>query len=223
MIAYWIPSVQPSLEADPPQLAGLAYAGPWVCTRHPQGGTLATWNHWPEPGTMAPRTPDAYGPPVEIEDGLFYLPPKVLPDIYDLVKDGPGGVDVSLACGKTITVPHALVAARQFSLSGRADVGYVTEYGQLAWELMNEAMQPDAAGNPSGVSYSDPRLARLLALAVGQRYRSTPHLVDQMMIIAADDVEPLLGAIWSGDPKVERPGDVAGPSPSPSSDCPTSP
>lgn len=201
MIAYWLPQHEPQLEADPPQLAALACAGPWVCSRHPQGGTLATWRDWPEKSQLAPRVPEAYGTPVRIADDCWYLPPRELPDIYDLVKDGPAGVDVALACGKTITVPHALVSARQFALGGRA-VGYVSEYGQLAWELMNHAMQLDADGKPVGVALDDPRLARLIALAIGQRYRTTAHLIDDLRLVAHDDIDPLLGVIWNGDPKV---------------------
>lgn len=219
MIAYWFPACTPSLESLPPQLDALREAGPWVCSRHPQGGTLATWRDWPEAGQFAPRVPEAYGDPVEVEPGMHYLPPKTAPTpatIYDLAKDTPGGVDLTLACGLAITIPCALVAARQFSLSGRGR-GYVNEYGRLAHELLLDAQQPGDDGKPRGLDLGDPRVHRLFVLAVGQRYRVTAHLLDDLNLIAVDDVEPLLDVIWSGDPKASRPDGDAGPQPSPSS------
>lgn len=217
--AYWMPKVAQEDAKEHPAFAYLRYAGPWGFYRHPNGGTMAVWGDWPEPGQFASHNLSDYGEPEEVSEGLHFLPAKVLPRFYDLARDSTqSGVDVTLACGLVVTIPCALVSGRQLRLGrGGRRAGMVTEYGKLALELLDVALVKDESGERRGIPPNDPRLPYLLALAIGQRYRSTPELLDQLELVAADDIEPLLGAIWSGNPKVERPADAGGPPALPSS------
>lgn len=223
MIAYWAKGVQEEAAKEHPVFQRILYAGPWKWFRHPSGGCLAVWADWPDAGATSSHDPAAYGEPFDCGDGLFYLPPKQLPDLYDLVKDGAAGVEISLACGKVISIPCALSSGVQFGLSKRNAGGMVTEYGRLAHELLLHSRIPsekDPKGQ--GVSPTDPRLHRLINLAIGQRYRSTPELLDDLHLVSMEDIEPLLGAIWCGDPKAVGAASNAGePSASDSSDVKT--
>lgn len=224
MIAYHAPHVAPSVAKEHPLFARLLYAGPWRFLDADGGGTIAVWGDYPEPGQAQPHALALFGKPVACEPGLFYLPPKqpLTPAaIYGLVKEGTGtsGIDVTLACGVTITIPPALISHRRRPLSarGRAAEMWVTEYGQLAHELLLEAREKGEDGKPKGVE-PGPRLDRLLALAIGQRYRTTPELLDDLALLADEDVDPILGAAWGVAPKAERrAGETDAPSPSDSS------
>lgn len=204
MIGYWLKNVSPVEANDSPQMTPVLYAGPWLYVQHPQGGTLAFLKDFPEVGTNGPRSPDQYGEPREVEPGVFYLPPLVLGDFYDTARADRTGVDVKLACGRTVSIPCAIVQHRQFRV-GRGVSGTrlgrpVTEYGDLACRLLEQA-----AKNRGIDVEDDADLWRLIALAFGQCYRTTPELLDDFGVIARDDIDNLLGAIWYGDPKALSP------------------
>ena len=197
--AYWAPDVPPSEAKDSSVFAEIQHAGPWVYQSHPAGGTLATMD-------CGTRLPDDYGAPVYLADGLHYLPPLTLPTLYDCARpEAAGGVVVRLSCGVQAEIPVALVSHRQLRLSRRPGPRMgppVTEYGRLAAALLDEAKIS------GGLMDDDPRLSRLLTLALAQRYRVTAEMVDDMGLIAAEDVDCLLGAIWAGDPKAGAPASV---------------
>ncbi len=218
MIAYWHPNVVAAEAKEHPAFARLRYAGPWHYKTHPQGGVIAAWRDCPEAGKDASLDARDYGTPEDCGDGLRYLPPKVKPSLYDLVWGEKGGIDVPLACGLTVTVPPALTSHRAVRLSARKRaLPPIGELGALAYELL------DAAGGGAGIAFADPRLQRALCLAIGQRYRSTPELLEDLGVLAEEDVDPLLGALWFGDPKALKPAADAAGSPSPSSDSTATP
>lgn len=189
--AYWAPDVQPIHAKAHPLFVSIAHAGPWMYRNHPNGGTIATWED-------VSHNLDGFQEPRQVVDGLFYLAPKEIPHIHDLIRSGgKGGVDVKLACGVTITVPMALSQHRQLRL-GRGVERYsdpVTEYGRLASDIL--ARVKEANGLPE----DDPDMLRLIELAINQRYRCPAELFDDMRLFAPEDMDPLLGAIWCGDPK----------------------
>jgi len=202
MIAYWAKAVAPQAASESPVFARIQMAGPWLYAAHPEGGTLAYLNHWPEQGQTGPRSPDGYGEARDCGDGLIYLPPKKKTDIWDLGRENRAGVDFKLACGKTVSIPVALVQHRQFRVGpGAKDrLGEpISEYGALAIELLKSA-QKDGK-----LDEEDPRLWRLIALAFSQCYRLTPELLDDTQCFALDDIDPLLGLVWWGDPKALSP------------------
>jgi len=192
--AYWAPDVQPADAKTSPVFASILHAGPWQFSTHPNGGTLATFHG-------ASRDVAEYRPARPAADGLQYLAPLVMPSIHDLTKpDSKAGVDVQLCCGLTVTIPHGTVVHQQLRL-GRGDrMGDpVTEYGRLCCQLY------DSARTAGGLDYGNPALLRLIELALGQCYRLTQDLIDDMAFLAADDVDPILGAAWCGDPKALAP------------------
>lgn len=204
---YWAPEISAGAAVGHPIFAAIQHAGPWQYATHPHGGTLATWK-----GSSHDLA--HFGEPRLVADGLHYLPPVELPSIHDLVREGPAGVDVQLACGLTISVPHATLTHRQLRL-GRSSERFgdpITEYGRLACRLM------DVAKARGGISYESDDLMRLIELAIGQRYRGTRELFDDMAFLAAEDVDPILGAVWCGDPKAMAPASSGEPSASPISD-----
>jgi hypothetical protein len=216
--AYWHPGVQAAVASDHPAFQAILYAGPWLFCTPAEGGTLAVLNDWPEKGKIARRSLDFYGAPVELEDGngLRFLPPKDPVTLHDLAFGDRAGVDLVLASGMKITVPVAMSHHRQFRLTGKQRLGKpVTEYGRLASELM-EAAQKDGK-----LDEEDPRVWRLVAMAIGQRYRSTADMIDHLDLIALEDVDPILGVVWFGDPKALKPATDGASSSSISSDSAT--
>jgi hypothetical protein len=195
--AYHHPGI-PAIEGPGhPDFARVAHVGLRFVS-HPAGGCLATLRDWPMAGQHGSANPEDYGDPVPCAGVLAFLPPKGKPSpqaVWDYVFGDRAGADVRLACGIVVTVPVALVAFRQFKLTGPERIGApVTEYGRLASELF------DAAKANDGIPLEDPRLARLLALGFAQRYRVTEDLLDWSGALAADDIDALLSAIWTGDP-----------------------
>ena len=194
--AYWAPDVSPSEAKESPIFAAIQHAGPWQYQGHPSGGTYATMIGF------SAQTED-FLEPQELVSGLHYLAPKVAPTLYDLAKPTPGnGVVVQLACGVAAEIPVAVVQYRQLRLSASARVRVgdpVTEYGRLSVSLL------DRAKVEGGIPHDDPELHRLLVLGFSQRYRVTAEILDDLGIIATDDVEQLLGAIWCGDTKAGAP------------------
>ena len=202
--AYWAPGVLPADAKGHPIFAEIQHAGPWQYQSHPDGGTLATYHG--VPGNL-----DHLAPAREVTDGLRYHAPLVIPHIYDCVKAGSAGVDLTLACGITISIIEATLIHRQMRI-GRGAVGLgdpVTEYGRLACRLLEKAKKD------GGIPNDSPDLTRLIELAVSQRYRVTSELLDDMGIIAADDIDPILACAWMGDPKALAPATDGAPNASP--------
>jgi hypothetical protein len=150
-----------------------------------------------------PRTPEAYGPAVDLGDGLSFLPPSGPCTIHDLAREkvSGDGVTVRLACGLDVSIPVALIRHRQLILSGpKPRLGDpVTEYGKTAARLYEQASGQD------GLQQDNPDLGRLLILALAQHYHATAHMIDHLAVLSADDIEQILGAAWAGDPKALAP------------------
>lgn len=217
--AYWLPDVVASDAKEHPAFARLLYAGPWAFKTHPNGGTIAAWRDFPAVGEHASLNPSDYCDPQDCGDGLRYLQPQAMPEIYALVVGNRAGVDVTLACGVTLTIPPALSSHRALRLSGRQrDLPPIGEFGRLAFELLDAARSTD-----TGIPFEDPRLQRVICLAIGARYRSTPELLEDLNLVAAEDADPILSAVWFGDPKALERAAVAARSSSPSSASPTAP
>lgn len=192
--SYWVPGVAPSLAKGHEDFAVIEHAGPWTYSAHPSGGTLATW-----PGCSL--LPDDYRPPRQVSDRLHYLAPLTLPNLYDLARPIGGGCVVTLACGLQVEIPVAIISHRQLRLSPGAERygDPVTEFGRLAMRLLDQAKLEN------GLPDSSPDLLRLLTLAFSQRYRVTAELLDDLGIIASEDTDQVLAAVWCGDPKAAAP------------------
>ncbi len=217
--AYRLAGIAPMQAVDSPALQRIRYAGPWLHTTHPAGGTMVYLDAYPEPGQRASSDCDDYGTPIDCGDGVWFLPPKGTLDLYDLAFGDRSGEDIVLASGRKVTIPVAVTQHRQFRLTGKERLGKpITEYGKLATDLLESAIAENK------IEDEDPRLWRLIALAFGQRYRSTAEVLDHLAIFTREDIDPLLGVIWYGNPKAISPAnDGAGPSsPSSASEAQTS-
>lgn len=196
--AYWVPAVAASEAKEHALFAEIQHAGPWQYTTHPHGGAVASWTAFDA---------EAFAAPQEIAPGVFYLPPKMLPSIYDLARPERGeGVEITLACGVQLTIPVAVIAHRQLRVGRRGERfgNPVTEYGRIAC-LLKERARTEA-----GIPYDDASLLLLMTLAISQRYRITSELLDDLAILAVEDIDPLLGVIWTGDPKALAPASAGG-------------
>jgi hypothetical protein len=212
--AYWSRTATNPTEArEHASFQRIQFAGPWHYIQHPEGGTFAYLKDWPDAGENAPAAPQFYGAPRICGDGLIYFPPKVPVTLYDLAYSERPGDDMILANGLKVTIPVALVQHQQYRLSDAGGIGKpITEYGKLAAELLDEALAKKQ------LEETDQRVLRLLCLAFGQRYRpATPELLDDCQVIAREDVDPLLGQIWWGDPKALDPATDGAGSPLPCS------
>ena len=194
--AYYAPEIHPSDAKESPVFASIQHVGAWQYQQHPHGGTLATLIGLSD-------QLDDYTDVRDLKGGLRYLAPRSMPTLYDLAKPTPGsGVVVPLACGLIAEIPVAVVRYRQLRLSASAKDRMgdpVTEYGRLSVQLLDRAKREE------GLSHESPDLHRLLVLAFSQRYYVTAEMLDDLGILSSDDVEPLLGAIWCGDPKAGAP------------------
>ena len=205
--AYWAPAVGPAEAKEHPLFQPIQHAGPWEYFNHPEGGTLAVWK-----GTSHALA--SFGAPREVVDGIFYLPPAEMPKLYDLVRpEGRTGTDLTLACGLVITIPAATLEHRQLRIGRRPDHygDPLTEYGRLAFQVLAFCKAHD------GIPEIDPQALRLIELAISQRYRLTAELLDDLQIITPEDIDPILGVVWCGDPKAGAPASGGATNASPTS------
>ena len=193
MHAYLLPGVAAGQALESPQIAAIKCGGPWVASATPHGALLTLADY--------PRSLDAYASPVDIDGGIQWLAPLVQESLYDVARpDVTAGVEVRLACGLLISIPVATIQHRQLLLSGKPRIGPpVTEYGRLAASLY------DLVSGPAGLDKDTPEVARFLVLALAQHYKVTAELIDHLGIISVDDVDSILGAAWTGDPKALAP------------------
>jgi hypothetical protein len=193
--AYRLANASTMDAAEDPRIAPVLCGGPYA---YSLAGDLVIATL---PGQ--PRTPEAYGPAVGLGDGLSFLPPAGPCTIHDLAREkvSGDGVTVRLACGLDVSIPVALIRHRQLILSGpKPRLGDpVTEYGKTAARLYEQASGQD------GLQQDNPDLGRLLILALAQHYHVTAHMIDHLACLSADDIDPILGAAWAGDPKALAP------------------
>jgi len=191
------------------------------------GRLRSAWPAWAVAGTVDGRAlvipagegcpvsfdRDDYGEAVEGLDGLLYLPPDPLPELYDLAREdmpqpaarvslrrvasgGPGEISIPLGLG-----PVYGVGPRQGEPS--------STYGRLAWDLWSrvEELPTDDDGN---VQLSEELLEDMRHLAhqaVEQGYHVTWELWWQLAVYDADELSKITDVIWGADPKA-APGDA---------------
>jgi hypothetical protein len=205
MFAYLLTGSGTMAAAEDPRMAPVLCGGPYVYSLAGDC-VIATLSG-------QPRTPEAYGAAVDLGDGQSFLPPAGPCRIHDLAREtvSGDGVTVRLACGLDVSIPVALIRHRQLLLSGpRPRLGDpVTEYGKTAARLYEQASGQD------GLQQDNPDLGRLLILALAQHYHVTAHMIDRLAVLSADDIDPILGAAWTGDPKALAPVSEGGRNASP--------
>ncbi len=204
--AYWFKDATLASVGDHPRAARLRRAWPnipddpecrWMAQSHPVQGTLVVW---PRPADGSGIPLEAFGKPREIADGLTYFPslaPFTMIDVIRPERHRGQGTWCSLYSGESLYVPLALATYRELILGAGGGLklgGYQNEYGTLGHELFDVFVK-------EGIQYSDPRLTRLLFLALQQSYTLTEEMAEDIRWLGEADINPVLHAIFGIDPK----------------------
>lgn len=203
--AYWANDVGLMQAAESPRFHRLRRAWPnlpddpqqrWSAQPHPVQGTMIVWPGLHGGGVSL----ESFGPPRETHDGLTYFPSLEQPTPIDLMRDEKNrlpGTWVNLYSGLELHIGLATATPREIMLqaSGGIALGkHKSEYGLLAHALFDEFVK-------DGVSYADPRLGRLLFLAVQQSYCVTEELIEDLGWFTEADINPIMHAVMGIDPK----------------------
>jgi hypothetical protein len=135
------------------------------------------------------------------EDGLLWFNPLKKVKLEELVKSKPlGGIDVSVSGGFYISIPNALSGSNQFKLSKRKmsdKIGNpLNEYGKLALELYSLLNSKTEDGKEVSLEYDDPRISRLIVLALQGNFYVTEEVVDYLEFIGVNDINNIITACW---------------------------
>jgi hypothetical protein len=178
----------PNLQDDPSQR--------WSAQQHPVQGTMVVWPGQHGSGLQL----DAFGPPRVTHDGLTYYPSLEKPTPIELMRDENtrlSGTWVSLYGGGELFIALATATPREIILcaSGGIKIGrHKAEYGLLAHDLYEPFLK-------EGITFEDPRLGRLLFLALQQSYCITEEMIEDLGWICEADISPIIHAIMGIDPK----------------------
>lgn len=204
---YWAKDVPFMQAAEHPSFARLRRGWPnladspgerWQVQQHPNGGALVVW-----PGIQDASTVplEALGTPRVTHDGLVYYPSRVVPTHEDLIRPEqhrPTGTWIQLTSGQELYVALAVATPREMILRAGGGIAfgkYQNEYGLLGHELW----EPFWA--PGGINPEDPRLARILFLAIQQSYFVTEESFEDLPWLSTRDVVPMMHAIQGVNPK----------------------
>ncbi len=199
MIAYRLPDVDPIDAASHPLMARLLPVGPWQYQAHPEGGTLASWKS--SDGRAV--TLDGFAAGVETEDGLTYYAPLAPVELDALRRPTlPPGRFVTLYGGDRLHVAFAMAAPRKLMFGAKTVKAgdLVTEYASLV-----ESIREEVIASKSFDPY-DPRVQRMVFLAVQQSYRVTQELLSAGGWITDADEWPILLAGAGVDPEGKETG-----------------
>lgn len=204
--AYWIKDLAPSAALSSPRTERLRRACPnvpddpeqrWMAYPHAQGGALMVY-----PARDSAAVPlDAFGPPVDTFDGLVFYPPldPIVPE--DAIKAeqqrGPGNWHGTTK-GLSLWIPLAAATPREVIVvagGGFRYGGFANEFGLLAHELW-DAMQADKE-----LTFDEPRLWRLLLLAIQRAYALTDELIERCGWFTSADVGPITFLVFGLSPK----------------------
>ena len=159
--------------------------GPWAAQGNASGVTL-TAREWP--------TGSYTGEPRKTPEGWDYCASDVTPGLQDLFRpatmvDACNQVD--LVNGQRIIIrPAYLEPRRMFSNGEVGDV--VTEHGRRARRVgdLIRAKDPQGIGHPEAIA--------LWVEAVGNIYRATSEVIDDLDIFSIDDVDNVIAAVFAG-------------------------
>lgn len=143
---------------------------------------------------------EEFGTPRDTADGMVFYPSLVEPTTEFLIKpeNQRGAGDwVSTYLGESLWVALALAAPRRLllSASGMQAKQPVSELGKLGHELFDEYF------SKTGVPLTDPRLARLIFLALRDSYYVTEEIMEDLPWLTDRDIGPITQAIMGASPK----------------------
>lgn len=201
--AYWIKGRSwQEVAANPPARLRAAWPknpseplGCWMTHAHPEGGTLCVFPRL----SGAACSLDEFGPPRETDDGMIYYPSLVKPTLEFLIKPqnmrGPGEW-VSTFEGAQLWIAIAFCTPRRLVLasSGMRTKDPVTEFGALAHDVYDDIRKRDIPGD-------DPRLARLLYLALRESYTVTEEMAEDWDVLTDRDINPIVEVALGASPK----------------------
>lgn len=169
----------------------------WMVQRHPTGvGALLVFPRY----DGAAVTLDAFGEPRDTADGMVYYPSKEAPDREWLIRpesSRPAGEWVKIYDGH-LWIPIAFAAPRKLVLcssGGYREGEPVSEFGQLGHEIFDPFISKE------GVPFTDPRLWRLLFLALRESYWVTEEIVEDIPWLTTADITPIAMTALGLNPK----------------------
>ncbi len=125
-------------------------------------------------------------------DGLVYFPGTTPKQIDIGKRDYIEGIEYTTSLGVTLTIPLAAHAAVEVSFSSLDLGGPSDEFAKMAEEIW---------ANKENILIRDPRLLRLVFLAIAQNYRITQELLDDLRWLTSKDIDPIYCCIMGLDPK----------------------
>lgn len=174
--------------------------GPWSAQPDSSGVTL-TAREWP--------TGNYTGEPRKTPEGWDYWHSDAIPSLQQLLRAETlteACNQISLICGISLLVRPAYLEPRRVFSNGTVGDAF-TEHGRRA-RRVGDLLRAD---DPQGIRH--PEAITLWLEAVGNVYRATPEVIDDLAIFSFDDVDAVIAAVFAG-PKLQ-PGAGISPLPSP--------
>ncbi len=144
-----------------------------------------------------------FGKPRKSFDGLVYFPGEKIAQINLGKRDYIEGIEYATSRGITLTIPFASYAAVDVSFSSLSLGGPSDEFAQMAENIWE---------NRSTILVRDPRLLRLIYLAIAQNYRVTQETLDDLNWVTSKDIDPIYCCIMGLDPKALADAEQTSPS-----------
>jgi hypothetical protein len=196
--AYHLPDAGSPLAAmGDRRQARLRAAWPrWKAGRHPKGGSIVVPIGLSEADTMNPAD---YGAPEPCSDGLVWLPPRVMPTLYDLAREDPPRETATIRLRRVGPVTVPLGMGPCFGLGPHRGKPS-SEFGTLAHEQYRRARDAEYVWTDE----DEAAVERLVFLAFQFGYCVTWEIWCRLAPYDLDEVAPILDGIWGLDPKASR-------------------
>lgn len=208
--AYHLPGVPRAQAGDHPAMARLRKAWKaWEYRTHPAGGTLLV-----PKGTNARL--ETCAPAIDCTDGLRWHAPLALPTLHDLARDDMPQPTARIELRRCGTLSIPLGVGPVYGVGPRRGQPS-SPYGWLAADLYRRSIDKEHVWTDA----DDDDVHALVFLALQAGYNLTEELFQELAPYDADELEPLLAAIWGRDPKASASdGRTSPPSPQESSATP---
>lgn len=199
--AYFIPDAAPLTASADPRLARLRAAWPKWRYQATPGGVLAfplgTDDHL-----------DSCGERVTCADGLGWHAPLTPPAFYDLAREDIPAPSVHVHLRRIGNVSVPLGVGPVFG-AGPKRGQPSSEFGKLAFDLHARSSVKDRKWTDE----DEADVERLLFLALRHCYHITEEVFNECPPYDADEISPILQAIWGSDPKASASAEPTSPPP----------
>ena len=163
--------------------------GPWAAQGDSSGVTL-TAVEWP--------TSDYVSESRKTPEGWDYWRSEAIPSLQQLLRAETlveACNQIALVCGANLLVRPAYLEPRLVFSTGK-EGDEITEHGRRA-RRVGDLLR---ANDPLGIRH--PEAIALWLEAVGNVYRATPEVIDDLAMFTMDDVDAVIAAVFAG-PKLQ--------------------